>query len=81
MIMEIGSLASLSLVLQALYTIFHLKNVLFKLLQITGESEMNAAYCESRGCVWDGIAKNIKCHLPLDGSKSYGYEVLFQFVF
>lgn len=36
---------------------------------------MNAAYCESRGCVWDGIAKNIKCHLPLDGSKSYGYEV------
>ena len=40
------------------------------------ESTLDSGYCESHGCVWDGIADNVKCHLPFDGSKSYGYEVI-----
>lgn len=40
---------------------------------------LNSSLCESKGCVWDGIAENVKCHLPFDGSKSYGYEVSVSF--
>ncbi len=40
------------------------------------DNTLNSTYCEDKGCVYDPEGENVKCYLPLDGSKSYGYEVL-----
>lgn len=46
----------------------------FPLLEIDGQIDMK--FCEEKGCVFDDGSENVKCYLPLDGSSSYGYEVI-----
>lgn len=46
----------------------------FPLLEKDGS--IDSKYCENKGCVFDDASPYVKCYLPLDGSNSYGYEVL-----
>ncbi len=42
-------------------------------------SPLDKTFCLSKGCVWDDAGMSTQCYLPLDGSQSYGYEVIKKF--
>lgn len=46
----------------------------FPLMEIDKDQTLDSAFCQSKGCIYDDAGENVKCYLPLDGSKSYGYQ-------
>ena len=48
----------------------------FPLMEKDNDEKLEST-CNEKGCIYDAVAENVKCYLPLSGSKSYGYEVIY----
>lgn len=48
----------------------------FPLMEKDNDEKLESV-CNEKGCIYDAVAENVKCYLPLSGSKSYGYEVIY----